>query len=101
MVKPVKYFVSLRAKQISEYEVYSRVQSNITLEICIMPLCKKHSCFKNRAGGALFSPIVRQDQKQGYKRYCPLLGRTKHRVLVLPMRIRQELPQGYTFISIE
>ena len=98
MVKPVKYFVSLRAKQISESEVYNRVQS---MEICKMPLCKKHSCFKNRAGVALFSPIVRQDQKQGYKRYCPLLGRTEQRVLVLPMRIGQELPQGYTFISIE
>ena len=56
MVKPVKYFVSLRAKQISESEVYNRVQSK---EICLMPLCKKHSCFKNKAGMAFFSPVVR------------------------------------------
>ena len=97
MAKPVRYFVSLRAKQISESEVHDRVQS---MEICKMPLCKKHSCFKTMAGVALFSPIVRQDKKLGYKRYCPLLGRTEHRVVVLPLRIGQELPKGYTFISI-
>ena len=58
----------------------------------MMVLCKKHYYFKNRAGVALLSPIVRQDQKQGYNRYCSLLGKTEHRVLVLPMRIGQELP---------